>query len=330
MSDRQTDSSGGASTPVPSRPAEYPPGYAFAPQYQAEHQREKICNDPSELPPIPNNVPLGKLTLDTAVFAAFVVGCLVNLVLGAMVGPGEPALLLGVSIAALLSQLALVSLGIVWGSRPHWQRQVAGTVSGWLLISSLVVGFKVGNTATDFFEQARIAICCLPLIMLSAQVPLWALRTYFRWRILPKDRPAVPDRPLTIGDVIAATIVVALAFGFIRLASDDPDFYRVAWIGWLIAIPSIAAVSLVSLPPLLYLMLRRNAWPVGGFLAWCGYMTVLLTIYAIIISLFVTRWTSEGVLVLFLATLGAGTLTWLACCGLRACGYRLVIGGEPL
>ena len=38
--------------------------------------------------------------------------------------------------------------------------------------------------------------------------------------------------------MIAATLAVALALGFLRLASDDPEFYDVAWIGWLIAVPT--------------------------------------------------------------------------------------------
>jgi hypothetical protein len=314
-----SDASGPVQTDSPAAPqaAEYPPDYPFAPQYQTPRPPEHLALHGVEIPPIPHEAPSHNQFLFPWFAAGLGGSCCFNFLVGTMVGPSEPILLMAALFAAVLAQLALQSTWIVWSPRPLWQRQLVGVIAGWMLLGAFLVGLP---------ELVRAFLCSVPLVMVSAQIPLWALRTYLGWRILSVDEPVSIDRPLTIGDMIAATVVVAIAFGFIRLASDDAEFYAIAWIGWLIAVPSIGAASLASLPPLLFLVLRDRAWPLGGFFAWCGYATLILTVCAIVISILSRRPDPEGIMLLYLAPLGAGTLTWLALWGLRACGYRLVIG----
>ncbi len=326
-----SDTSGPVQTDSAAAPpaAEYPPDYPFAPQYKVQHQPENLAPFSIDIPPIPKAALPHNSVLYPWIAAAVVGSSLFNFIIGILVGPSEPVLLMAALMSALFSQLALQSVWIVWSPHPLWLRQIVGVTAGWLLMGAFLLGLRVNESSNgDFPEIVRAFLCSIPLIMLSAQIPLWGLRTYLRWRILPTNKSTVPERPLTIGDMIAATLVVALAFGFIRLASDDPQFYEIAWIGWLIAIPSIAAISLVSLPPLLFLMLRHYDWPVVGFFAWCGYATLLLSVAAVIITFLSGRVDAEGIMLLLLAPLGAGTATWLALWGLRAIGYRLVIGDE--
>jgi hypothetical protein len=330
-----SDSSGPVQTDSPAdvdrpqfTPAVYPPDYPFAPQYAPGHDPQACRTQDIAIAAHLADAPHRQQTLYVWTAIALVGSCFVNLVLAAMVGPSEPIPLMAALFAALLSQLALQSLWIVFSPRPLWQRQLAGILLGWLLLGAFLMGIGLGNQPADLPEVARIFLCSVPLVMLSVQTPLWGLRIYARWQVVPTTRPAAMDRPLTIGDMIAATLAVAIAFGFIRLASDEPGFYQVAWIGWLIAVPSIAGIALVSLAPLVYLVLRPNAWPVGGFLAWCGEMTILLTAAAILIAMLGGRPDAEGIVLLFLSTFGAGTATWLGLWGLRTCGYRLVTGRD--
>lgn len=323
----QTDSS--AANPA----AEYPADYPFAPQYRASRPPENLAPHAVEIPPIPQEARTHPSSLYPWLAAALCGGCLFNFIAGTLLGPAEPIVLMAALMSAFLSQLALQSVWIVWSPHPLWLRQIVGVTTGWFLFGAFLLGLYNGHERhnSDFLEVVRLFLCSIPLVMVSAQIPLWGLRTYLQWRILPAGEPVPADRPLTIGDMIAATVIVALAFGFIRLASDKPEVYEVAWIGWLIAVPSIAAVSLASLPPLLFLVLRPRAIPLGGFFAWCGYATVLLTVAAVIITILSGRLDAKGIALLSLATLGAGTATWLALCGLRAIGYRLVtpFDGEP-
>jgi hypothetical protein len=277
-------------------------------------------------------IPANALSSQQSLYAStavFVFGsCVANFVLAAMLGPGELPLLVATFFSALIAQLAVQSLWIVWSTRPLWLRHLAGVLVGWLLVAAFLVGLGAGVGPNNLDEVARVFLCCVPLVMLSVQAPLWGLRTYARWQIASAHRPAMLDRPLSIGDMIAATLAVALALGLLRLASDDPEFYQVAWIGWLIAVPSIAVISLASLPPLLYLVLRRDSWPVVGFLAWCGYATVVLVAAAIVILVLSGGPDAEGVLLLFVTPFGASTATWLALLVLRAGGYRLTFASE--
>jgi hypothetical protein len=327
----QTDSPADAVEP-PAASVVYPPDYPFAPQYpQGRPPKSPLAIKDIEAPIVSDNKAQTR-PFRWGIFAIAVAVCgFLNLSLAPVVENFDmPVVLIAVAYAALLSQLAAQSLWIVWSERPLWQRLVAGTLAGQMLLACFLAGIWMSEPRpSDFAEMVRVAVCSLPLVMLCVQAPLWALRIYTRWRIVPMhETNLLPERPLAIGDIIAATSVVALALALVRLASSDPEFYEEAWLGWTIAAPSIAGVSLLSLPPAMYLVLVRR-WPFVGLLVWLGIATLVVVIaLAVVAVIGGQQLRSEESTLLFFTVCGAGALSWVPLWATLACGYRLSLGSS--
>src|SRR5687768_7125276 len=103
-------------------PAEFPPGYPFAPQAA---RKPPAAGEPAASERLSS--PLAK----AAAGFGLVGGCaMVNLIMPPMVeGIDLPEPLVGLVGAVLFVQLAGQSLWIVWSGRPIWQRIVLGTLA---------------------------------------------------------------------------------------------------------------------------------------------------------------------------------------------------------
>lgn len=310
----------------------YPPDYPFAPQYALGCTPKPSLSPNDVEATLFSDSPAQASPFRWGTFALAVAVCgLLNLGLAPVVEAFDtPTVLIAVAYAVLLSQLAAQSLWIVWSERPLWQRLVAGTLAGHLLLTCFLAGIWMSEPRpSDFAEMVRAAVCSLPLAMLCVQAPLWALRIYARWRIVPShETNLLPERSLAIGDMIAATSVVALALALIRLASSHPEFHEVAWIGWLIAAPSIAGISLLGLTPAIYLVLVRRRPFVGLFL-WWGLATLVVVIALVLVAVIGRQQLrGEESLLLFLTVNGAGALSWVPLWATLARGYRMRLGNS--
>jgi hypothetical protein len=313
-------------------PVVYPPEYPFAPKYSEGHPpKSALSIDDLEADLVRDKGSLLQ-PFHWGWFAAVVVACgFLNLILAPIVEAFHvPPLLVAAAYAVLVSELAAQSIWIVWSERRLWQRLTVGTLAGQFLLLCFLAGIGVSGPGSSNFEEiVRVAVCSLPLVMLCVQAPLWALRIYARWRIVPVPWADVPpQRPLAIGDIIAATAVVAVALALLRLASSDPEFYEVAWIGWAIAAPSIAAISLLSVPLAMYLVLARRR-PLVGLFVWWGLATALVA-SALVVVAAVSRQPLRGEerLLLFITVYGAGGLLWLPLWAASICNYRLSTGNS--
>lgn len=307
--------------------ADYPPDYPFAPQTVAGGQ-------PAAVPP-PLRQAASAAAIDvqeqaalrTALGIGLVIVCsLTNLVMVPLVdGLDMPIIVVGLVYGVLLAQVSMLSLWTVWSERPVWLRVVLGTLLAEILLACFLMGIAMNNPA-DFHDIARVMMCSLPLVLLCVQAPLWALRIYAGWRIAPAHGISQPQ-PLSIGQILLATATVAGAVSLVRLASDEPAFYESAWIAWVVAAPSIAGVSLITLPVALYLVLRWERTTSGLFLLW-GYATAAIIVVIIVAPLaFGAPIRGEQAVGLFVALYTFAGLLWLLLRVVRAWGYRLVTRG---
>jgi hypothetical protein len=180
-------------------------------------------------------------------------------------------------------EVALLTWWLVWGPGTF----VARLAMHWCAAMGLLAAFAVGMAVAmsdaavgEFLEVVGVLFCCSPLVSLSAQLPLWPLRTHFGWRIqdeigmqLGSFREA--SDPLSIRDICIGTAVVAVSLASAKLmplGGGSPN--EMFWLGWGVAVVSIAIVSAMSLIPATLLLLRSRqvgsglAWFVAYFFAW--------------------------------------------------------------
>ena len=313
-------------------PADYPPGYPLAPQPTAQAAPPTSASPAAPLSqPAVASPAAANVKPWPALAAGFIaVCCMNNLMAGPLIDAfHEPPSLIGFVFGMLLTQIAALSLWTVWSERPVWQRQLCGMLLAEVLLAFFLVG--IGSTApgprSNFVEVARAMACSLPLILLAVQMPLWALRIYAGWRIVLPASDAQPPGHLSIRDILQATVVVAVAVSLLRLASDDPEFFEVAWIAWAVALPCIAAASLLALPEALFIVLRWER-PIHGLYAIWAYATVAIFIVLVIgATFFRVRIPGEEVIVTFVTIYVLAGFWWILLRVVRSGDYRLVTGG---
>jgi hypothetical protein len=240
----------------------------------------------------------------------------------------EPNLLVAVAFGTFASQLAALCALVVFGEWNFWGRVAAIWAIGYSLGLAFLFGIGVSEGPPDLDEVVLGLFCALPLVMLAAQLPLWAARFYFGWQVRRRQSPA-EARPLSIGDIFCGTAVAAVTVGLVRFVpagASGPDLNF--WIGWAVAVPSIAGISLIAVLPAMYLVLRQ-ARPAAACLLLGGYAMVAAAATLMVITTVGRQRLDDELLVLFpvgfvtFAMVLFGML-WLV----RSCGYRLLFAGE--
>ena len=205
----------------------------------------------------------------------------------------EGAWLLAASgVGVFAAELGLATLWLVWGSGPfglrlamHWAAAL-GLCCCWAL--GLIASFQEDFLAREVPGMIGATALGLPMVSLAAQIPLWPLRTHLGWRI---ERPSAvgnpyrASQPLSIRDMIWATVVTCVSLGCLRLVTmlpymADPQFWPV----WGIALSIIVAVSALTLLPSTIFAFRMGATPAAA-LAMGGYAMIAWIITGIIISM---------------------------------------------
>jgi hypothetical protein len=192
------------------------------------------------------------------------------------------------------AQAALLTVGLVFGSGPLWQRLLIHWASALLLTFAWFLGFSgsfQGNAFSDRkWQEAMRGVCVLPIISLTIQAPLWMIRCFFGWRFVQPSRlpleDASPDANLTIRDLMLATVVVALSLTISRLA-PIPDHLKVQpqtfWLAVAGFAGAAAGVSALGVLPLLAIFFSKLplglAWVLGIGYA-LGYGVLLLLFVA--------------------------------------------------
>lgn len=130
-----------------------------------------------------------------------------------------PSLISGV----VLSQFGLLALWAVLGPGPWFVRQPAAMFGVLISYGALLSNGRVGAER----ELFRVALM-LPLVFLCLQSPLWLFRLICGWQIVPSGEPriAIADaRRFSLGQLFAATTVVAVAIGLAEVGHETERWY---------------------------------------------------------------------------------------------------------
>lgn len=212
------------------------------------------------------------------------------------------------SFGVIMSQPAVLSIWGVLGAGQFWKRMAATLAAVVLLFACWGVGL-VGAAINDarqyrdvmaevvselsflLDDVLMVVMLCFPLFLLVVQAPLWPVRIWLGWRIEHQHEDSDAPRPLSIRDMMIATVVVAGVLGLTRLALGFAYYASEFWMGVLTMIVISAGISLVmTLPPLAIVLRSRET-----LFAYVGL--AVYTICALVITLIafcLTWWVNGG------------------------------------
>jgi hypothetical protein len=179
------------------------------------------------------------------------------------------------------------------------------------------------------FEVFQVLLCSLPLVALSAQLPLWIMHIYSGWRIArPGENAAEARQPLSIRDLLAGMAVTGVTLAALRLLPEelhrDPGF----WLGWGIAVVSVVGASAVSLLPAIVMVLRIRETATAG-VVWLAYAGAVLIAALVVFSMIAGSGPpGEAVVAGFVAVFTFAGVIAAPLFTLRSRGYRLLYSGE--
>jgi hypothetical protein len=208
----------------------------------------------------------------------------------------------------------------------HWLLAIA-LYCCWAAALTVVSSLENWGTESTL-EATRAVLMALPVVCLAVQAPLWCLRIYGGWRLETSNRSAAPYAPaqVSLGDILLGTAIVAVSLTLWRLMFEKQEsFGSEFWIGWGIAFPVIALISILTTAPLLGFIVGLKSLPLA-ILSLIAYWVILSLLGSAVVIYFNPSEWRESLLFFFLAILcGFSTVSipfWLA----RAAGYRLRIG----
>lgn len=219
--------------------------------------------------------------------------------------PSTPPSVIGsivacLSIGAIGAEPGLLAIAAVFGPGSTWRRQCVVALLVLVLALSGFASFvatKVVYSHRAYFLDISEVLpftLLLPILFLACQMPLWFFRSLLSWRIANQEQAAteMPPRP-SIAGILAATAVVALGLGSVRLGhylmSQMGQVESQQW--WLITGISAAfaaAISMVALPPFTGAIFRTKSPLLGvmGAVAW--------TLFLFGSAIAIIRWANGG------------------------------------
>jgi hypothetical protein len=190
-------------------------------------------------------------------------------VLASLQGPPADvpaAVALGI-VGCVLAQGNLLAAWLAWGDVPFLRRLWTHWIIaiGLYLVWLVGMGLAVGDDPDTPDVAATVALG-VPLISLAAQLPLWLVRYLLGWRLVRETAEAVPpsEPPLSIRDLMLATLVVAAALALARLAplfDNAQELWRALGVGCMVA----CIISSIALLPAGVLLLRVRPFSRGLF-----------------------------------------------------------------
>ena len=201
---------------------------------------------------------------------------------------GPPSPLLFCAVGCTLAQGSLLAAWLVLLEGPFWRR----LVWHWCLALGLWLVWFVGlalaaPSPREIVDIGFTVACITPLISLGAQLPIWATRHFFGWRLahLAADAPPAKVSQLSIRDLLFATLVVAVTFAAARLAPAlrENEF----WIAIIVGLTIASIISTIAILPAAAMLLRprpfRHALALTG-----GYTFTLIGLHWLVVGF--VRW----------------------------------------
>jgi hypothetical protein len=220
----------------------------------------------------------------------------------------------------------------------HWgKRFLVGATAGLVLYAGVALGWTIGRlfrgwSAEVDWDPHVTVLLCLPLFSLATQTPLWAMRIWFRWRIVRRDEiPSATFRPLRIGDLLVATAVVAMSLAAVRISQSINDSSgNDTIVGLTIAALVVMVISAITILPVVLATLYARRLLMALALALAGDAAVIVVYVALMVIIGGARLGWEVFVGMpILAAVYFASLTGPMLIA-RRLGYRLLCGfGQP-
>lgn len=236
-------------------------------------------------------------------------------------------------VGCVIAQGNLLAAWLTWSEGPflgrlftHWKIAVF-LYCLWLL----GVGLSTGRQPRNFLIAASFGLG-VPLVSLAAQFPLWLARQWLGWRLIKQnaERHPASDQPLTIRDLMLATVIVAVSLALARLApADGKDIWPV----WAAAFTASSIISSIALLPAGALLLRGPLF-LPGLLKASLYAASLIALEWIVVAVlwwFFPAALAPGIIYIALSSLMftfASTLLLTSALAHNR-GYRLISRQHP-
>ncbi len=240
--------------------------------------------------------------------------------------PGVP-LFLSI-VGCVLAQGCLLAAWLAWSDQRFWQRFTCHWTVAAILYLVWMAGLAVCHP-NEFAQLSSFVGLSVPLVSIAAQTPLWIARQILGWRLIRGDPSKVAGPvPLSIRDLMVATLMVALVLALARLA-PSPDDKEIGGI-WIIMFVMPSAITTIALMPASALLLRTQQFQRGMLFAglyaafWLGLLWLVILV-ARNTGLFHVPPLAVVLGVSCLIISFAATVVFAAAAA-RACGYRLVWG----
>jgi hypothetical protein len=151
-----------------------------------------------------------------------------------------------------LAQGSLLAAGLVWSEGCFHRRLLWHWIIAGGLCCIWLIGLALAAPPHKFQEIGFTVALTVPVVSLGAQLPLWMARLLFGWRLVRCDSAAA-DQPLTIRDLMIATLLVAASFGVARLspAAQQEQEFRIAWGLFMTAAATFSLFAILPAAPLL-------------------------------------------------------------------------------
>jgi hypothetical protein len=241
--------------------------------------------------------------------------------------------LLQATVGCTLAQGCLLAAWLAWGDRPFWQRLLRHWIVAAILFLVWVGGLALGQP-NQFRQLSMMVGLSVPLMSIAAQLPLWIARQLFGWRLIHREMKAGEQNdgtrhaPLSIRDLMTATVVVAAALALARLA-PSPDGKPIGML-WVIMFGAATAVSTMTLLPVSPPLMRTPRFGHGVLFA-CLYAAFWIGLPWLIVLVGWSRGLFPppplAVLIGFSClVLSFAATVILAAATARSRGYRLISG----
>lgn len=186
---------------------------------------------------------------------------------------------------AMPAQLGLLAIWGALGPGKGWRRMLHCMAVGAFWILAWAGGYFLFTDRSVYFNRAVLSPAfCLPLVLIAAQLPLWALRVFARWRLAREVGAAFSPPPqMSIAGILVATTVVGASLASARFGAHlwGADTSSSWWLGLGIACAFSAGLSLTILAPVCYLGLRMRPAPLGILLSLLFLLLVIAVAVAI-------------------------------------------------
>jgi hypothetical protein len=241
--------------------------------------------------------------------------------------------LLQATVGCTLAQGCLLAAWAAWGDQPFWQRTLLHWIVAAILYLVWVAGLALGQP-NQFRQLSMMVGLSVPLVSIAAQLPLWIARQMFGWRLIHRERRPGEENdgtrraPLSIRDLMTATVVVAVALAVARLA-PSPDGKPIGML-WVIMFGAATTLSTMTLLPVSPLLMRTPRFGRGVLFA-CLYAAFWIGLPWLIVLVAWGRGLFPPPPLAVLIGLSCLILSFtatviLAAAAARSRGYRLISG----